>query len=242
MMCGVSESTTSVPRVVRVSTLHNVGQAKWLALLFAPVMPVSGYYLLAHVRDPLRDRLWWGVSVIALLYTLVFGVMIPGLVALVSGTFTADDRGIEFMPYTPRLRLWQFIAWAEMKRVQWVGMIATLVSDDASLRINWRDLHPGDRKALKAHVEAALAKDFDLTIATSPPISWRRLAVAAVVPVTSSVLCFAFAMRHPRYVSAPLILMGAWIVVAYAVAIKEIFKQKRNPQSPHSWRVRRAAT
>ena len=241
-MFDVIEPTTAIPRVVRVSNLHNVKQVKWFFLAALPVLAICASYLVAHTGDPNRSRLWWGVSVIALLYALSFGIMIPGLVTLMSGTFTADERGIEFMPYTPRLRRWRYIEWAEVNRIQWLGMAVRLVADDASLQITWRDLRPGDRELLKGRVEAALSNDFDLAISTAPRPAWRRLALAAGLPVISIGLCSAFSVRHPHFIAAPLILMGAWIALLFALAVRQIVKQNRNPHSPHYWRVRRMPT
>jgi hypothetical protein len=237
----VSEATP-IPRVVRISNLHNVRQAAWLAAVGAPMAAACAIYLLLH-RTPLdRHQMSWGVSIVGFAFGSVFGIMTPVLVALMAGTFTADERGIEFMPYTPRLRRWRFLEWAEVKRVRWNGAVATLVADDASLRILWNDLRPADREALKAHVESHLREHFGLTISTPPRPAWRRFALMSVLPVSSLLLCFAFVIRYPSYIPALLILAGAWFVFGYTAAVLQIVKHRRDPHNPSHWRLRRLPT
>jgi len=238
---------TSTSRVVRVSNLHTVQPVKWLAAACAPLMLACAVYLLLPHARPHQDDRMWGMSAGGLALLATFGVFIPSLQLLLAGTWIADERGIEFVPYLPRVRRWQFVAWSEIQRVRWVPILARLQAADAEVMVHWRELSPADRDALKARICTSLGENFDLSLPPRPAArpsqelpALRRLIALSTVPIGSVLLGYAIALHHPEHMRLMVVLMCAWIPVLYVVAIVIAVRQQRSRQSPARWRTRLA--
>ena len=226
MIHGVSTPTPiHRPRVVRVSNVQRVRRVAWqaaiLMLLFA------------------AGQAWWFRDVPQALFAVASAISVgPAILVLYGGTWTADERGIEFMPCTPRLRRWQFIEWPEVERVQWHGIMATLVSRDGAIRIFWKELQPADHDALWARLEASLGEDFDVKISPQPWPSWRRIAAVCALPVCSMLLCAALLPRGQVYMPILTLVWGVWVWAGFAAAIIVYLRMRRDPTSPLRWRNR----
>lgn len=229
------------PRIVRVSNLHSVRQVKWLAIRSLPVMAACASYLLLHRGRPHEDDPLWSISLGGLMLIGIFGLFIPSLQLLVAGTWIADKRGIEFVPYLPRVRRWRFLLWSEVERVRCMPIVARLQGGDSEVWIQWKELRPADADALKARVVASLGTSFDLSLPPPPARerpSFRRIFVLSALPAGSALIAYAVAMRHPEYAPLVIVAIMAWIPVLYAVVIVVAVRRKRDPHAPARWRPR----
>ena len=242
----------SIPRVVRVSNLHGVRQVAWISAVALPILAACATYLMLHRGEAHQGDTWWAVSVGGAFNAAVWGLFIPALVLLMAGTWTADERGIEFMPYLPRLQRWTFMTWDEVRRVRWVRWGCVLVGGPReTISIPYGDLRPADRQALRARLEASLSRDFDLTLPPVPsPFNFnlrdglrylRRVAVATLsILAVAAALYGAGALFAGRLLGAHLALcsLTATLVAAMCVAVVQ---EVNRPDCPGRWRLRLAA-
>jgi hypothetical protein len=243
MMMRMSEAS-SIPsppssRVVRVSTLHGLDAAVWCALIGWTVFVLCARYLSFHIGEPHQQDALWGFSSVGLVYGVVFGVLIPALVVLTAGTWIADERGIEFIPYTPRLRKWQFLLWSEVARIRWTIAGATLDGDGITLKIPWNELRRSDRELLKSRVRFSLSERFDLTIYRRPRPSFRTVVRIAALPVLYLLLVYGVAIVDVTSPAFP-ILIVIGIMVFGVMTIRFILFAMRDQHDPARWRMPRA--
>jgi len=157
------ENATPPPRVVRASNLHDVRQAAWFAGAGALVMLASVAYLWSHHRGVEAGQPLAIAAALGATWSPVFCVLIPLLTLCFSGTWIADDRGIEFIPYAARLRRWTFLTWDEVQRVKWMRGGAVLEGADGErITLAWTHLPEAEAQPLRLKVESAIRDHFDL--------------------------------------------------------------------------------
>src|SRR5688572_19611620 len=209
-------NAASIPRVVRASNLGDIKFVGWLAGLGCPAMLASIVYLAAH--PGMKPEGFVGIIVmLGVSIVPVFCVFIPILTLFLTGTWIADDRGIEFIPYAPRLRKWKFLTWSEIERVKWARNSAVLdAADGERMTLIWSHLPKPDQRPLRAKVEASLGHDFDLASplparrARPARAGWRselrgiaRLAGLTVLLSAPVVPGYIYALKHPERRDAP---------------------------------------
>lgn len=245
MMNGM-EAPGAIPRVVRVSNVRDLKQSLWIALPLIPLWAFCAYHEVPRLGKVHAEDWFTFATAIGFVVLPVFCFLIPALQLFVTGTWIADDRGIEFMPYAPRVRRWRFMWWDEIERVKWVSAMATLEGGGDRIALVWKHLgDPADQAALKRRTEMSLRDHFDLSIlpVRHLEISWRRILFGVALPTTTVLALYALAMGtgETRYMVACVALACAWGAAIYALMLIFLFRQGRNPQSPTRWRLRGGA-